>query len=284
MRPAHLVLGVSADAPQKEVRRAYRRLAKELHPDRAAPADRAEAHARFLELRAAYETLVGGAQPTISEAPREPAVWHPPTRRSSASQPRPGVPPEPVAAAHSRPSWATVLVVLALSVVLGCAAYVVARQVTPPAAPRAPEVRASTVDELAAGAAGTATTLATGDADRGMDAYEAVRSRAPRPGPSLQYALDLYRMTPEAFVRTHGGSVADVAGLRARCDAAGQRALRAAGLSASPEALRNEIQPTASYPPPAGAWSESTSVYLHGFATELGRRSSSGPDAGHTQP
>lgn len=49
------VLGVGADATVDEVRRAFRRLAKRHHPDRAGDAPD---EGRFREIRAAYETLL----------------------------------------------------------------------------------------------------------------------------------------------------------------------------------------------------------------------------------
>lgn len=54
------VLGVPADATLDEIRRAWRRAAKRLHPDRAArdAGSQDEAHRRFLEVRAAFEALV----------------------------------------------------------------------------------------------------------------------------------------------------------------------------------------------------------------------------------
>lgn|GEM_PF-1727347 len=61
MRAPHVVLGIPVGSPERDIRRAYRRLAKQLHPDRAAPADRAAAHARFIELRAAYEAMLAQA-------------------------------------------------------------------------------------------------------------------------------------------------------------------------------------------------------------------------------
>ncbi|MGY6500083.1 MAG: molecular chaperone DnaJ [Acidimicrobiales bacterium] len=53
------VLGVAKDAPQKEITSAYRKLARELHPD-ANPGD-AKAEERFKEVSAAYD-VVGDAE------------------------------------------------------------------------------------------------------------------------------------------------------------------------------------------------------------------------------
>lgn len=54
------VLGLPADATPDEIRRAFRRAAKRLHPDRAAgdPESQADAHRRFREVRAAYEAAL----------------------------------------------------------------------------------------------------------------------------------------------------------------------------------------------------------------------------------
>ena len=49
----YAILGISVDADVAEVRRAWRRLALEWHPDRAGP----EATATFQRMRAAYEVL-----------------------------------------------------------------------------------------------------------------------------------------------------------------------------------------------------------------------------------
>jgi DnaJ-class molecular chaperone len=50
------VLGVPRDAPDEEIRRAYRRLAKELHPD-LNPNNRASAEERFKKVSAAYDIV-----------------------------------------------------------------------------------------------------------------------------------------------------------------------------------------------------------------------------------
>ena len=54
-RDYYEVLGVSRDADQKQVRQAYRKLARKLHPD-VNPGDK-NAEARFKEVNAAYEVL-----------------------------------------------------------------------------------------------------------------------------------------------------------------------------------------------------------------------------------
>jgi curved DNA-binding protein CbpA len=52
----YVVLEVSTDATTKEIKKAYRRLAKEHHPDRN-PEKNSEAEARIKEINEAYEVL-----------------------------------------------------------------------------------------------------------------------------------------------------------------------------------------------------------------------------------
>ncbi len=54
------VLGVAREASDDDIRRAYRKLAKELHPD-LNPSNRASAEERFKRVSAAYE-IVGDAE------------------------------------------------------------------------------------------------------------------------------------------------------------------------------------------------------------------------------
>lgn len=60
MKDPYAVLGIRRAATQKEIQRAYRRLARAFHPDlfaHAPPAEQAQAAARFQEIAAAYEAL-----------------------------------------------------------------------------------------------------------------------------------------------------------------------------------------------------------------------------------
>src|SRR5215472_10006597 len=50
------VLGVPRDAPDEEIRRAYRKLAKQLHPD-LNPSNRTSAEERFKKVSAAYDIV-----------------------------------------------------------------------------------------------------------------------------------------------------------------------------------------------------------------------------------
>src|SRR5690349_16595488 len=53
-------LGVASDAPDSEIKKAYRKLAKDLHPDKNPGDTRAEA--RFKEVSEAYSVLSGPTQ------------------------------------------------------------------------------------------------------------------------------------------------------------------------------------------------------------------------------
>ena len=81
------VLGVPPDSDAEDIRRAYRRRARDLHPD--LQPDQASDHEAFAELTAAYETL---RDPDAKEAydarPRPAADWYEPAPRTPSPRPR----------------------------------------------------------------------------------------------------------------------------------------------------------------------------------------------------
>lgn len=100
-RDPHLVLGVPAGATAAQVKSAWRRLAREHHPDLAAsPAEQRAATRRMAEINAAYAELSGGpgrrrgSRPAGNEGRPGPAV--PPFERPSGPPPPP--PTRPVTA------------------------------------------------------------------------------------------------------------------------------------------------------------------------------------------
>lgn len=52
------LLGVRSDATEEEIRNAFRKLARELHPDRFPPSEKQQAERRFQQVTQAYNTLV----------------------------------------------------------------------------------------------------------------------------------------------------------------------------------------------------------------------------------
>src|SRR3989442_8027732 len=66
-RDYYEVLGVPRTASADEIKKAYRRLAKEYHPDMA-EGDKKGAEERFKELSEAYEVLADDGKPKIYDA------------------------------------------------------------------------------------------------------------------------------------------------------------------------------------------------------------------------
>ncbi len=60
MKDYHGILGVSKDADEEEIRKAYRRLALQFHPDRNKDKT---AEAKFKEISEAYAVLTGKEEP-----------------------------------------------------------------------------------------------------------------------------------------------------------------------------------------------------------------------------
>ncbi|MBN2131609.1 MAG: J domain-containing protein [Sedimentisphaerales bacterium] len=86
----YAILGITATASQSDVKAAYRRLAKEFHPDRYAGADRP-----FLKVQEAYSVL------SDSSRRREYDAELSRVRPSASARSRPGPGPEPL----TRQGW-----------------------------------------------------------------------------------------------------------------------------------------------------------------------------------
>jgi len=89
----YLVLGIQASATARDVVRAYRRLARQLHPD-SGPVD-ADSAARFRDVCDAYELLSDPARRASHDRQRLLRSLAPAAVRPSVRRPRPGsgVPP-----------------------------------------------------------------------------------------------------------------------------------------------------------------------------------------------
>lgn len=64
VKSPHEILGVSIDASAEEIKKAYRRLSREHHPDLSAKADKgskSKSHDEFIAIKNAYETLIDKA-------------------------------------------------------------------------------------------------------------------------------------------------------------------------------------------------------------------------------
>jgi len=70
------ILGVSRDSSLEEIRQAFRRLARELHPDRFPPQEKAQAERRFQQITQAYNVL---SNPETRARYDQSLVWRTPT-------------------------------------------------------------------------------------------------------------------------------------------------------------------------------------------------------------
>lgn len=83
----YAVLGLAAGASQADVKAAYRRRAKEEHPDLFAPAERPRQQLRMMELNEAYMQLLADAQDAAADPDSGSSGHVDPARRSAAPYP-----------------------------------------------------------------------------------------------------------------------------------------------------------------------------------------------------
>lgn len=117
MRPGRThyeTLGVEHTASPDEIKAQYRRLAKRYHPDVTRMGDVAAAHATFVEITEAYQTLVDARRRELydrelkrREAERAHATPPPRTQSATATRPRPAAAPP---RARPRPDLASVII------------------------------------------------------------------------------------------------------------------------------------------------------------------------------
>lgn len=69
MKNPREILGVAVDASEEDIKKAYRKLAMEWHPDRHGGSK--EAEEKFKEINAAYQILTGKARPGPSQPPQD---------------------------------------------------------------------------------------------------------------------------------------------------------------------------------------------------------------------
>ena len=140
LRPTHYdVLGVAPSADVAEIRDAYRRLAREHHPDRAVSSDRGGVDAEMSTINEAYRVLSDPTRRVVYDAAlrgapasgRGPAPYPP----AAGSDPAPTMPTFPSHLGPARIPWRSVMFVATLAIV----GIVVLAQFTEPGEPRGPD-------------------------------------------------------------------------------------------------------------------------------------------------
>ncbi|KAI0255928.1 DnaJ domain-containing protein [Lactifluus subvellereus] len=80
------ILGIQKDATDDQIRKAYRRLALQTHPDRVPPEQKLTAEDEFRKVNNAYEVLI---DPTKRQAYDAAGVWPPPPPQPQSQPPQP---------------------------------------------------------------------------------------------------------------------------------------------------------------------------------------------------
>jgi len=138
-RPTHYdILGVAPSADVAEIRDAYRRLAREHHPDRVASSDRAGVEAEMPAINEAYGVLSDPARRAVYDATLRggPAsVRGPAAPRMTGFDPAPTMPTFPSHLGPARIPWRSVMFFATLAIV----GIVVLAQFSEPGEPRGPD-------------------------------------------------------------------------------------------------------------------------------------------------
>jgi len=106
LKPAYRTLGVQPGASVGEIRSAYKKLMLKHHPDRATPADRAEATKKTAEINAAYGLLMGRIDSDNSAStsqPKPPPKAQPKPPPKAQPKPPPKAQPKPPPKAQPKP-------------------------------------------------------------------------------------------------------------------------------------------------------------------------------------
>lgn len=136
--PTHYdVLGVSPSAADAEIREAYRRLAREHHPDRARSSGRTDSDAAMPTINEAYRVLNDPARRAVYDASLRGAPERGPAAppRASSDDAAPTMPTFPSHLGPARFPWRSVSFFAMLAII----GVVVLAQFTEPGEPRGPD-------------------------------------------------------------------------------------------------------------------------------------------------
>jgi curved DNA-binding protein CbpA len=137
-RPTHYdILGVGPNADVAEIREAYRRGAREHHPDHAASSGRSDGDVSMPAINEAYRVLNDPARRAVYDASLRGAPERGPAAppRTSSTEPAPTMPTFPSHLGPARFPWRSVSFVAMLAII----GIVVLAQFTEPGEPQGPD-------------------------------------------------------------------------------------------------------------------------------------------------
>lgn len=130
----YAILGIKANASGQEIKRAYRNMAKEFHPDRAG--DSVASQARFRQIREAYELLSNLQRRALWDAQNNPrnAIAHGPYDSNRKGPYRSteldDLPPKPVIPRGWK-AWQKTVLLLLIALVAMIGLVMLSERVTP---------------------------------------------------------------------------------------------------------------------------------------------------------